>query len=227
MKKLIVSLVAVAVYCVSARAAPLPPDVLKTVTFIFLADAAGNIARDSENKPVPWGTGFFIGIKLGDGTYMKGYLVTAKHVTKDKEGHDLKRVYVRMNSKEGDPVLEPLDLSLNNVSTVYTHSDSTVDLAVIPVVPNEKTIDFKMIGEDLLTTKESINQLKIGEGSDVFFVGLFTSFYGQHKNFPIARFGRVAMMSGEKIPWKDRSTDPVQEAELYTPFTSRPENLWG
>jgi hypothetical protein len=72
-----------------------------------------------------------------------------------------------------------------------------------------------MMGEELVTTKESFNALKISEGSDVFFVGLFTSFYGQHKNFPIARFGRVALISGEKIPWQDRPTEPVQEADLY------------
>ena len=99
--------------------------------------------------------------------------------------------------------------------TIYTHTDPTVDLAVVPVSPDEKIIDFMMLDDGLITTKEKFNELKIGEGSDVFFVGLFTSFYGQHKNFPIARFGRVAMISGEKIPWQDRPTEPVQEADLY------------
>jgi hypothetical protein len=130
---------------------------------------------------------------------LSGYLVTAKHVLKDEQGNDLKRVYVRMNSKEGDSVFAPLDLSEDGVSRVFTHADRTVDIAVVPVTPDEKTIDFKMIFDDLVTTKESLKELKIGEGSDVFFAGLFTSFYGQHKNFPIARFGRVAMISAEKI----------------------------
>jgi Trypsin-like peptidase domain len=215
MKRLILLVVTIAVFCVTARAAPLPSDIPKVVSFIFLADAAGNVAKDASNKPIPWGTGFFVGIKVGDGTRASGYLVTAKHVLKDEQGHDLRRVYVRMNSREGDPKFAPLDLAENSVSRVYTHTDPTVDLAVVPVALDEKIIDYKMIGEELITTKESFNELKISEGSDVFFVGLFTSFYGQHKNFPIARFGRVAMISGEKIPWQDRPTEPVQEADLY------------
>jgi len=216
MKRLIILVVAVAMFSVSARAAPLPADVAKIVSFIFLADAAGNIAKDESNRPVPYGTGFFVGIKLGDGEHMSGYLVTAKHVLKDEQGHDLKRVYVRMNSKEGDPNLAMLDLVENGVSRVYTHTDPTVDLAVVPVVPDEKTIDFKMIDEELVTTKEKFNELKIGEGSDVFFVGLFTSFYGQHKNIPIARFGRVAMISSEKIPWQDRPTETCPRSRLVS-----------
>jgi Trypsin-like peptidase domain len=215
MKRLIVFLVVAAVSCVSARAAPLPPDVTKVVSFVFLADAAGNVAMDASNKPIPWGTGFFVGIKLGDGTHASPYFVTAKHVLKDEQGHDLKKVYVRLNSIDGDPKFARLDLSDNNISRVYTHTDPTVDLAVVPVALDEKIFDFKMIGDEMVTTKESFKELKIAEGSDVFFVGLFTSFYGQHKNFPIARFGRVAMISGEKIPWQDRPTEPVQEADLY------------
>jgi Trypsin-like peptidase domain len=215
MKRLMAFAIAVAMSCVSARAAPLPPDVLKVVTFIFRADAVGSVARDASGKPIPWGTGFFVGIKIGDGTRMSGYLVTAKHVLKDEQGNDLKRVYVRLNAKDGDPVFASLDLFENNVSRVYTHTDSTVDLAVVPVAPDEQTTDFKMMFDELITTKESFKELKIGEGSDVFFVGLFTSFYGQHKNLPIARFGRVAMVSGEKVPWKDGPNSPEQEADLY------------
>jgi hypothetical protein len=180
-----------------------------------LADAAGNLAKDASANPIPWGTGFFVGIKIGDGSHASGYLVTARHVLKDQEGHDLKRVYVRMNSKEGDPQFAQLDLFDSGVSRVYTHNDPTVDLAVVPVFPDERTIDFKMLPEEALTTKESFNDLKIAEGSDIFFIGLFTSFYGQHRNFPITRFGRVAMISGEKIPWRDRPTEPAQNADLY------------
>jgi hypothetical protein len=215
MKRLFIFMFAVMVSCGATRAAPLPPDMKKIVTFIFLADAAGNVAKDDTGKPIPYGTGFFVGIKIGDGTRIICYLVTAKHVLKDEQGRNLKRVYVRLNSKEGDPNFAPVDLTESGLSRVYTHIDPTVDLAVVPVSIDEKTIDFRVISDDLLTTKEAFNELKISEGSDVFFIGLFTSFYGQHKNFPIARFGRVAMVSGEKIPWQDRPSEPVQEADLY------------
>jgi hypothetical protein len=215
MKRLIFLALTCVIMCARAEAASIPPDTTKVVSFIFLADTLGNLAKDAGGNPRPWGTGFFLGIKVGDGTHFSGYLVTAKHVLKDEEGHDLRTVYVRMNSKEGDPQFARLDLIENNTSKVFTHSDPSVDIAVVPVVPDEKTIDFKILPEEMLTTKESFSELKISEGSDIFFIGLFTSFYGQHRNFPIVRFGRVAMISSEKIPWRDRPTSPVQEADLY------------
>lgn len=215
MRRVSVLIVVFSMICSAALAAPLPPDTKKIVTFIFLADASGNVAKDADGKPIPYGTGFFVGVKIADGTLASGYLATAKHVLKDEQGHDLKKIYIRLNLKEGDPVFALVNLFSNDISLVHTHRDPTVDLAVIPISLDEKTIDFKMIIDDLLTTKEAFNELKIGEGSDVFFVGLFTSFYGQHQNFPIARFGRVAMISGEKIPWQDRPSEPVQEADLY------------
>jgi hypothetical protein len=121
---------------------------------------------------------------------------------------------VRINAKKGDPQFAALDLVENNVSKVYTHTDATVDIAVVPALPSQEIFDVSIIPDDILTTKESFKSLNISEGSDVFFVGLFASFYGQHKNFPIARFGRVAMITDEKIPWKD-GNNPVQDADLY------------
>jgi hypothetical protein len=215
MKRLFVFVLATIVSLGAIRAAPVPPDMPKIVTFIFLADAAGNVAKDDTGKPIPYGTGFFVGVKIADGKQAVTYLVTAKHVLKDEQGRELKRVYLRLNSKNGDPTFAALDLTDNGVPRVYTHSDPTVDLAVVPVRLDENTIDFKIMLDDLLTTKESFTELKISEGSDVFFIGLFASFYGQHKNFPIARFGRVAMVVGEKIPWQDRPSEPIQEADLY------------
>jgi hypothetical protein len=214
MNRLFLLAVSIAMWCASAGAAPLPPDIIKVVSFIFLADEDGKLARDPANNPRPYGTGFFVGIKVGDGSRMSAYLVTAKHVLKDKEGHDLKKAYVRVNAKNGDPQFALMELFDNNISRVYTHPDPTVDIAVVPVSPDETILDFKVIPEEMLTTKASFDDLKISEGSDIFFVGLFANFYGEHKNFPIARFGRVAMVPGEKIPWKD-GNNPVQNADLY------------
>jgi|GraSoi2013_115cm_1033766.scaffolds.fasta_scaffold531082_1 hypothetical protein len=50
MKRLIFLVVTVAVFCVMARAAPLPSDITKVVSFIFLADAAGNVAKDASKS---------------------------------------------------------------------------------------------------------------------------------------------------------------------------------
>lgn len=45
---------------------------------------------------------------------------------------------------------------------------------------------------------------EIAEGDEVFFAGLFTSHIGQKKNQPIIRFGKVALISDEKIEWREK-----------------------
>ena len=93
----------------------------------------------------------------------------------------------------------PLDLAQNGNSVVSTNSDSTVDIAVVPALPAIDIFDFKVVPDDMLTTKDSFAALHIGEGSDVFFAGLFVSYYGERKNNPILRFGRVAMLPEDRI----------------------------
>jgi hypothetical protein len=55
----------------------------------------------------------------------------------------------------------------------------------------------------LLKDKHFFNKHPVREGDDTFFVGLFTPFYGSTENIPIFRFGRVALVSDEKIPFLD------------------------
>jgi hypothetical protein len=190
------------------------PDIGKVVTFIFTADAHGNLSRDSRtNNPAPYGTGFFVTVKDesgGPGGY--SYLVTDKHVIKDPHGNDLPRIYIRVNKLQGDAEFAPVDLVENGQSVVFTHPDPTVDLAVIPAFPRQDVYDFKTVPDDFLATEELPG---IGEGSQVFFVGLFTTYYGEKKNVPLFRFGRVAMLPADRITWQDRPETPPQLATLY------------
>jgi hypothetical protein len=43
--------------------------------------------------------------------------------------------------------------------------------------------------------------------------GWFSSVYGTSRNYPIVRFGRLAMETDEKIPWREKSG--VQMISLY------------
>ncbi len=61
--------------------------------------------------------------------------------------------------------------------------------------------------DELITTKEGFGELKIREGSDVFFTGLFSPFIGSQRNYPVVRFGRVALVTGEKIEWDGELMD--------------------
>jgi len=183
-------------------AAKVPDEILKTVTFIYVS-ADGQTAT-------PNGTGFFVGVKIGDKDSYAVYLVTAKHVLTDAAGKYFDQVGVRLNKLAGSAELLRLPLGDN----VYTHpTDKDVDIAVIPAVPDQKVFDFKFIPDEMLTTKAGFAELRIGPGSDVFFTGLFTAFPGQSRNYPIVRFGRVALITEEKVPWLEAGRQ--QMLDLY------------
>jgi len=121
---------------------------------------------------------------------------------------------MRLNKKQGDADFIPVDLMKNWQSVVAVNSDPTVDIAVIPAMPPHETYEFKVIPDDM-TTEESFKELHIGEGSDVFFTGLFVSYYGEHRNNPIVRFGRVAMLPEDRIPWRTDPTKLPENVRLY------------
>lgn len=183
-------------------AAVIPQDVKKTVVFVYVNDAAG--------KMIPNGTAFFVGIPdEHDPERFFSYLVTAKHVlTAGENGLWLPKVYLRMDKLEGGVETVEIVLSTKGPSrNVFVHDDPSVDLAVIPALPNQKTIDFKMLPADLITSREDFPKLGIAEGSEVFFTGLFTPHTGERKNYPVVRFGRVALLSEEKVNWNGTPID--------------------
>ena len=198
-------------------AAPAPPEVAKAVTFIFLADEHGNPRIYHETlAPVVNGTGFFAVVENENGPGVYGYLVTAKHALQDEQGEYFRRVFVRINDKNNGSMFVPIDLQPTGVNqNVFTHGDPTVDIAVIPALPDEKLFDFLTVPMSMIRTKEDFKNTKIGPGSDVFFTGLFVPYYGEKANVPIFRFGRVAMLPSECVHWRDSVSKPPVCVELY------------
>jgi hypothetical protein len=198
-------------------ASPAPSDIAKAVTFIFLADENGQPKINPQtNSPMPNGTGFFMLLKNESGPGGYGYIVTAKHVLLDQNGNFFRRVFIRLNDKNGGSQLLPLDLHPSEPNqNVFIHNDPTVDVAVIPGMPNETSFDFLVLPSDMVRTKEEFKKTTIVPGSDVFFTGLFTAYYGDKINRPIFRFGRVAMLPDERIRWQDNPTKPPELVELY------------
>src|ERR1035437_2432827 len=109
------------------KSAAVLPDIKKAVTFIFFADAQGNLLRDPKtNLPIPDGTGFFVVVNTDPpSTSVYGYLVTAKHVLRDPIGGAFyKRIYVRLNPLNGeDAKYVSVDLNQNGVKNLFLHSD--------------------------------------------------------------------------------------------------------
>jgi hypothetical protein len=207
---------ALALVAVPAFAMPAPPEVAKTIVFIFLADDQGNV-RLANDGITPWvnGTGFFVSVPNENGPGIYGYLVTAKHVLQDERGNYYKQIIVRINDKsKGAPLLR-LDLHPSGQDrNVFAHPDSNVDIAVIPGLPDVNAYDFLTLPLSVIKSKEDFLKTKIGPGSDVFFAGLFVPHYGAESNVPIFRFGRVAMLPTECVQWKEQSK-PQQCVELY------------
>ena len=174
------------------------PLVKETVAFVFLPD------QEHPEKFKPQGTGFFIAINAEDQNHVFGYFVTAKHVfqTEDKK-HWLSSVYVRLNKHDNTSEYFRIDLfPEGNKKNIFTSNDPTVDLAIIWV--NLSTLDahkykIRFLTEDFLTTKADYEKFNIKEGTEVFFTGLFIRHVGEQRNYPIVRFGRVALIPEEKI----------------------------
>jgi hypothetical protein len=183
--------------------------VKEVVAFIFIP----NPDPQHKDEPIPYGTGFFISIKDNkDPKKLFCYFVTAKHVLqKEDQKTWLSEILVRMN--KNDNTSEYISVILfpdGDKKNIFTLEDPTVDLAVLHAHPDVEKYKFKVLPEDYLTTKEDFQKLQIKEGTDVFFTGLFTRHYGQERNYPIVRYGRVALITDEKV-FIDKNT----KADLY------------
>ena len=183
-------------------AAPMPSEVKSVVAFVYVTGNDGNL--------VPNGTGFLVGVENpSDPNIFAVYMVTAKHVLyKPKTTKFFDKVYIRLNKKDGSSefVTTPIKPK-GRKRTVFVHNDSSVDIAVIPFLPNRAKFDFQILPDNMITTKETYKELKIREGSDVFFTGLFAPYPGAERNYPVVRFGRVALVTDEKIEWKKKQMD--------------------
>lgn len=199
---LVLSIIFILVVVTLIMAIPIPPKVKEIVSFIFVPGKDG--------KPIPYGTGFFVGVKLSERPeYSAIYFVTAKHVLRRPDNRSFySAVFLRLNKKGGKAEMIRLPLSVSGIrKNVFVHKDSTVDLVVIPVSPDSQRYDYKFLPEDYITTKDDYKELKIREGSEIFFTGLFSHHIGEYRNYPIVRFGRVSLVTDEKINWGGQKTE--------------------
>lgn len=187
--------------CFSSFGQGIPTEVKKVVGFIYKKNDNGNLVAN--------GTGFFVGVSDSARQLTAVNFVTAKHVIKNKETNSfLDTIYIRLNRKDSLSEIRNLPLYITGPNkNVFTHQDKTVDIAVIPVLPDPLLFDYLPLPSDLLSNKKSFKELNIREGSDVFFTGLFSPFIGDKRIYPIVRFGRVALITEEKIPWDKEMTN--------------------
>lgn len=189
--------------CSRASADPIPATFDKRVVgFVF--------ENLTNGTPRPLGTCFFVNVPVSTNMFAC-YLVTAKHVLQTSGGAQYRdQVLVRFSRDGGGTefVVFPLQLT-NSVIRPYTHGNPGVDIAVVPISENiVRSQRLRMLPVNLLATKEHMQKFRIREGDDMFFLGLFTPFYGSKSNLPIYRFGRLSMVPDEPVPF---GNEPPQE----------------
>lgn len=161
--------------------------------------AAGKVLR----KPI--GTAFFILIRCTNSLFIS-YAITARHVIEGSREDGM--LYIRLNTRDGS--FKDFEAPQNN----WVLHPST-DVAVTPV-EFTNDIDWAVLPNGILATDEFIEKHEVGIGDEVFFLGLFSEYWGQESNQPIARFGNISLMPSEKIPVKlDPHVDTITLIDAY------------
>ncbi len=184
-----------------------PPILKESVGFLQFLDQ-----KEGEYKPL--GTAFFCHIVQGGCVFP--YLITCRHVVQDVLDAGLP-IYIRLNLTS-EPNVEYIELSGDWVF----HEDSAVDLAVLEWTPPKAkppTTFAALPIPHIFITKQIAEELgrdghAIGEGDDVLFIGLFPQYQGYLRNFPIVRFGKIPLVTNEKI-WGPREVAPYFFVECH------------
>ncbi|MFY9578423.1 MAG: hypothetical protein WAQ33_03790 [Gaiellaceae bacterium] len=135
------------------------------------------------------GTAFLVTIPLDEENGIV-YAVTARHVIDASRPYG--RLTIRFNNQDDEGFTDywaPQD-------DWHTHPRSDVAVAPIHFDVNP---DARWIDPTLFLTDERAKELELGEGDNVFFVGLFSEHFGQQRSQPVVRFGNVALMPREPL----------------------------
>lgn len=157
------------------------------------------------------GTAFFTAHEDSAGFHLPVFLVTAKHVLRDEHGKYFEDIQMRINRVKNDPVEIPIHLTFSGEGkNVYFHPDSTVDLAVMPIFDNKiGWYDITPIPFGIFAMKKLYSDGTINVGDEVFYTGLFIHYRGEHRNIPIMRFGRIALLPTEPIQIDNEKRDLI------------------
>src|SRR5271157_5412703 len=186
----------------------------KTVVF-FTTSYIENNQRKS------WGgTGFLI-IAPVPGTEKGGlvWLVTNKHLLHPPDRPFFDQVTIRVNTTESSPLAgQAQDLTMPVVDRAgnlqwVVDDDPSVDLAIVPTSP-DKILDLMWTSTDTFLTRESFKKLRVTENDDVLFAGLFASYYGRKRNYPLVRHGKLALVTDERIPIDSRDATKTEDLIL-------------
>jgi hypothetical protein len=155
---------------------------LQCVVYIYPNEAAANDGKEAG------GSGFLVNFPTSSGNKDRIFVVTNRHVIKN-----LETPVVRVNRKDGR--FDPLP---TNINRWVFHPDGD-DIAAIEF--HQLTPEHSIRWVDIRTAlpDHTIEDFNIGIGDTVAMLGRLIGHDGKVRNSPIARFGTIAMMPGDKI----------------------------
>jgi hypothetical protein len=166
----------------------IPEAFRKCVVFLF-----------AEGQPV--GTAFIAGIPVAappqadasplrenEGWYIH-YLVTARHMVALARKHG--SLSARVHLADGSTTF--IEIPENS-----WHEHHSTEVAVV-LLRERRPMDQTNISIAAFELDELVKQHRLSIGDEVFFMGLFSEHPGAQRNEPIARFGNIALMPGEKV----------------------------
>lgn len=198
-----------------ATGVPNPPvleQIRKTVGFLSIA------YMDGTARGGVIGTCFFVSIpdkRLGENRGFP-YLVTNRHVAQPGielgTPYDVQAVFIRLNlaTPQGEIRSVQEQIPMGGRIRWFFPADDAVDLAVLPIGPDEKRYDYMTVPSTVIVSSDELKNGNFGVGDAVTFAGYFSSFPGQIRVQPIVRQGVIAMLPEEKL-----STTLHKEGVLY------------
>lgn len=166
----------------------IPDNIRKCVCFL-------GYKSNPDRLPILCGSVFFVGVKLGETGYDAAYAVTARHcIEKLRTCSCDSKTYLRVNLRNGGTE----DIAIDLDQWRFHPTDETVDAACAPInLPN--AVDYLLFPADGFVTADLIEELQIGLGDELFFVGLFKEHSGSERNVPIVRAGIISAMPDEPV----------------------------
>ncbi len=175
--------------------------------------------KDGSAQRKPAGTAFFLSWEASG--LLLFYAVTARHVLDEGLRVGASGLFLRV--RRFDPeTRQPKgykDVPIT-VDQWVRHPDTDVAVARV-ALPDETMIGLVgphsvglLMGPPEQGPNPYATEPVVGEGDDVFFVGMFNRFYGKESVLPIVRFGNIALMPYEPISVKlskaeDAPTVPI------------------
>jgi hypothetical protein len=164
---------------------------------------------------LPAGTGFVSGIpKKGVGSDSQTwtgvkFLITAKHVVSGRS-----KIIIRLNRKDNTEfTCFPLELKWDGKEqNSFVSEKPEVDLAAIhlPKIPGT---DPAVIDYTLVLDPKSMSAWQVEEGTDIFTIGYLYGYSGKKKNYPVKKFGKIALLTEET--WCPNPHQPTQLERAY------------